>query len=439
MYRIEIPASILEESINTALKKTSVSRSDFFSEVRLAFKNNMAEIFSVAGLKVNTNVALGNTNYIKNGTFVKLNPIIKYTGWDNDIKKELDFEFCTKYGHGDYSLKAINYIDREPVSLPSLSSLSGVFSIGNILLIVENKDCDVELSLGDGINSTGYSYHISKRKKKSYFCLFGIWFDPNLINSIISKKSSSYKNDINDLDEIRFGNISYPMTWVNRISGDIYTCSCFRGLFDIADDIERFLPYGNSVEELKNKVRSMKIIESLCHFCCGGMPKIEYGHSMYPSSFLQRYLPYHRLLSQIKFGKPVYEGDEHKLVENELRVKFGYPKIGEGWVTETTLYNIIVSLFPKLKVLHHYRGFELQRLELDIWIPEIQVAIEYQGEQHYKVVKHWGGEEGLKKRMENDKKKKRLCEELGYVLIEFKFSEILTESLVKNIMSKFIE
>lgn len=395
----------------------------------------MGEIFADAGLQINAHETLGITNYTKKGTVVKFAPIIRYTGWNNDIKKELDFEFCAKYGHDDGSLRAINYLDRNSVCLPCLSSLSDVFSIGNILLIVENKDCDIELSLGEGINATGYAYHISKRKKKSYFCLFGIWFDPDVINPIINEIMSSYANDISDLDEIRLGNISYPMTWLNRVTGDLYTCSCFDGWFNITSDIERFLPYGNSVESLKNKVKKMQSMKSLCHFCCGGIPKLEYGHSMYYSAFLQRYLPYHKLFYQMKFGRPASKGKKYKYIENELRARFGYPQLGKGWVVETTLYNTVVSLFPRLDVIKNYRGSELQGLELDIWIPELKVGIEYQGEQHYKPVKHWGGEEGLKKRVENDMRKKKICEELGYILIEFTFSEKITEDAVRNKVS----
>lgn len=443
MYQIKIPTSIIESSINKALVQPVTSRGDFFYEVRAAFKKNMEEIFANSGLMVNSTGTLSITNFIKNGVQQRWDSdvIIKYTGWNNDIKKELDFDFCAKYGHDNYSLKAINYIDRTPASIPALSSLSGVFSIGNILILVENKDCKVELSLEDGIHSTGYSYHISKRKNKSYLCLLGIWFEPKLINSIISSKLSKHQETQDEFDEIRLGNISYPMLWTNRVTGNLYTCSCFNGYFDITHDIERSLPYGNSEKGLKSIVKNIKYISGLCHYCCGGIPKQEYGHSMYYSSFLQKYLPYHKLLSRIKYGKSIYDGDgdEYRDVENELREHFGYPKVGEGWLTETILYNIILMLFPRFEVVHHYRGAELQKLELDIWLPEIKVGIEYQGEQHYKVVEHWGGKEGLEKRIENDKKKKLLCKKLGYTLIEFKFSEDITEELVKKRMTKFIE
>ncbi|KGJ92139.1 hypothetical protein [Colwellia psychrerythraea] len=437
IFKIVIPTSILKSTINKALNKNTPSRSDFFYEVRNAFKKNLEDIFSKHGVRINSRDILGKVNYRKAPCQQELGRIIKFTGWDNDIRKELDFFFCARYGHDKSSIDAVNYIDRTPVSLPCLTSLSGVFSIGNIVISLENSDCDIQLTLGDGVYSTGYAYDISKRKKKSYFGLFGIWFEPKLIDAIISNKLSTHKETSDELDEINIGS-NYPVIWIDRITGALYTCTCFNPYLDIDDDIIRFLPYGNSEPELTERVKAIKYIDNLCHFCNGGLPKIKYGNSMYYSSFLQYYLPYHKHLSRIKHGCDIYEGSEYRVIENELRVRFGFPKVGERWLSETMLYNIIVTLFPKEEVVHHYRGSELQRLELDIWLPNIKLGIEYQGEQHYKVVEHWGGKEGLKKRKENDKKKKMLCKELGYQLIEFKFSENLTEQLVKKRLSKFI-
>ena len=149
-------------------------------------------------------------------------------------------------------------------------------------------------------------------------------------------------------------------------------------------------------------------------------------------------MPYHGLLSRKKYGRALYEGEEYKEIENEVREQFGYQKIGEQWVSETTLYKIVCMLYPDMEVVHHYRGNELEGLELDIWIPERRIGIEYQGEQHYQAIEHWGGEEGLRKRMENDKKKKRLCKELGYHIIEFKHNEDFSEELIKRRVSKYI-
>jgi hypothetical protein len=99
---------------------------------------------------------------------------------------------------------------------------------------------------------------------------------------------------------------------------------------------------------------------------------------------------------------------------------------------------MVCMLLPDYEVIHHYRGAELEGLELDIWIPELRLGIEYQGEQHYNVVTHWGGKEGLGKRIANDHKKKRLCKSLGYHLIEIKYFEEISEQLIKDKMAKIM-
>lgn len=440
MYKIEIPTLIVESSVDLALSRAPESRGDFFHEIRAAFKKNMEKVFESNGLLVNPRGTLGFTNYLKQGVHRRWKPITKYTGWKKDIKQELDLAFCARYGHDDYSLWAINYLDKTPASLPALSSLSEVSSIGNILLLVENRDCELEITLGDGIFSTGYAHHISKRKKKSYFCLFGVWFQAELLNSIIESRMTKHKERKEELDEVRLGTISYPILYIDRITGNLFTCSCFDGYFDVGGDIERLLPYGNSKEELRNRVRGTKLLDGICHLCCGGIPKHEYGYNGHHSPFMRRYLPYYELLSRSRYGKTTYEadGEGYRQAEDELRERFGYPKVGRQWVKEETLYEMVRMLFPDYEVIHHYRGPELEGLELDIWLPDLKLGIEYQGEQHYHAIEHWGGKAGLEKRVQNDKKKKRLCEGLGYHLIEVKYTEKISEQLVRKKIAQFI-
>ena len=154
------------------------------------------------------------------------------------------------------------------------------------------------------------------------------------------------------------------------------------------------------------------------------------------TSFLQNFLPYHNLFSRIHYGRATFEGAEFRHIEDMLRERFGYPKIGQQWVTETTLFRTACELFPKYKVVHHYRGRELEGLEQDVWLPELRLGIEYQGEQHYKIVAHWGGKRGLDKRVANDKRKRALCKSLGYHLVEIKYSEELSHQLVKQRMTQ---
>lgn len=64
-------------------------------------------------------------------------------------------------------------------------------------------------------------------------------------------------------------------------------------------------------------------------------------------------------------------------------------------------------------------GNDLQRLELDFWIVELDVAVEVQGAQHYHYVPHFHGDySGFKAQQERDKIKRRRCEAYGVTLLE---------------------
>lgn len=108
------------------------------------------------------------------------------------------------------------------------------------------------------------------------------------------------------------------------------------------------------------------------------------------------------------------------------------------WVHEKLLFNIVNSIFSEYTVQFHYRGKWLEMLELDIFIEELAIGIEYQGIQHYQAVKHWGGEDGLEKRQSNDAKKERLCKENGITLIYFDYTEPITNDYVRRKLKKII-
>ncbi|MFD1863481.1 hypothetical protein [Planococcus chinensis] len=103
--------------------------------------------------------------------------------------------------------------------------------------------------------------------------------------------------------------------------------------------------------------------------------------------------------------------------ENLLRVKKKLPKIGEGWIGETQLYYFLKNLFPKEIIVNHGRPFWLGRQHLDIYFPERNLAIEYQGLQHDQPIAFFGGEESFLAQKERDERKALLCKENGCKLI----------------------
>ncbi|MEW6262813.1 MAG: hypothetical protein AB1641_07020 [Thermodesulfobacteriota bacterium] len=436
-HTVEIPSTTIRDAFSISLVQPPVKRGNFFHDVRNAFKKQLESVFHAHGISTFPESTLGYTNYFRDSRSVSGSSLIKFTGWHNEIKKELDMKFCAGYGHDNYSLTAINYIDRAYCELPSLLPFVKIqdFSLGNILILVENGDYEIDVVFGKGLCATGYAHQISQRKNKSYFCLFGIHFDNGLLDGLVATNSTCH----HDLDEIRIGTISYPFLCICRRCGQLFTCSCFDGYYSIKDDIERLLPYGNSEQTLRSHVENIQVKDGICSLCTGKVPSHLYGSDMYYSSFLQRYLPYHTLFARKKLGHDVYEGENYRQIENDVREAFAYPKIGERWISETILFKVVVTMFSPMEAVYHYRGVELQGLELDVCIPEIRLGIEYQGEQHYQAIDHWGGEDGLKKRQENDRKKKFLCKQLGYTLVEFHYSEELSEEAIRKMLSRYLK
>lgn len=117
-------------------------------------------------------------------------------------------------------------------------------------------------------------------------------------------------------------------------------------------------------------------------------------------------------------------------IENEVRRELGYKVIGEQWTNETMMIHIIEKIYPDCEIKKHYRPEWLDKLELDAYVPDHKIGFEYQGIQHYKPVKQWGGENQLKKQQEHDKHKLELCRQLDIKLIIISYDEPLSEELI---------
>lgn len=217
---------------------------------------------------------------------------------------------------------------------------------------------------------------------------------------------------------------TYPVLFRCAECEEIITCTCFSG----------FYSFEHHIAAQDRSIQRVIELEGVCHLCTGRAPWYLYGHEMYYTKFLQRYLPYHELLMRKKYGRPLMEQDpRYKECEKELKEQLGMPIKDNRLFSETVLFKLVSELLPNHEIVRHYRGKELERLEIDIWLPELKVGIEYQGQQHFKPVTHWGGEEGLTKRQYNDLKKAKLFKQLGYKVIYFDFHDSLT---MKNVCYK---
>ncbi len=107
-----------------------------------------------------------------------------------------------------------------------------------------------------------------------------------------------------------------------------------------------------------------------------------------------------------------------RVIENEIREERNLPKIGEGWISETDLFYKIKNKFSNYKVVHHSRPNWLGRQHFDIYFPDLNIAIEYQGKQHFEEIEFFGGKESLETNLINDALKKEKCKLNNCILIE---------------------
>lgn len=279
---------------------------------------------------------------------------------------------------------------------------------------------------------------------------------------------------------IRFRLADKPPTFTDRTRMFILDSRDFpRAL--VEELIKKGVPYDAKV------ISYLIFKDKLCHECNRVVPKYRYCHEMYGGTFVQNYGWYikkeaYELGVDFKTGRilldvcpqeivnlievdpvesPKYVQELLKVnpnkakelrekltqqrraiwnfIENRVREKFGYKKIGEEWTNETMLYHIVKSFLPDMTIIRHYRPKFLNGLELDIFIKELRVGIEYQGIQHFKAVEHWGGITALNELKGRDKRKYEICTSLGIPIVYFRYDEDLNDELVRIKLGKYIK
>lgn len=236
--------------------------------------------------------------------------------------------------------------------------------------------------------------------------------------------------------------------------------------------------FPDAIAEASNKypqapLNSIRFEERLCHRCNLVKPTLRYCHEMYGEQFMQYYgwyvkQAYFRLgifpsvivnesmytylpdicpeeyqvdINALRAAQSEYNAEREtarvrrtftKKIEDIVRQEFGFRKVGEGWVSETMLFQILHRILPEQEVIRHYHPDWLEGLELDIYFPALQLAFEYQGQQHFHPIRTWGGQKGLEVLRNRDARKAEICKRLGVCLVTIDYTEPLTEEYIRK-------
>jgi hypothetical protein len=89
------------------------------------------------------------------------------------------------------------------------------------------------------------------------------------------------------------------------------------------------------------------------------------------------------------------------------------------WRSQAALFDLLRSRFPDS--VSPWLTRWLGRLSVDIYVPSINVAFEYQGEQHYKPIDFFGGVKSFRATQVRDARKRELLARHGVHLVEWRY------------------
>jgi len=329
--------------------------------------------------------------------------------------------------HDEY-LSITNYINQGFIEIYYLRI--DVFSKKEYQLKINNIILPNFIKLTKEQESTSRKYleikeHNLKTKNKITLELHHIKITNDIINRIIDR----IDKNIEIIQPSRLGVWEWRQTFYNKITGDVFFCKCFEPA--IQKNSLRENNYNNHIH-LQTAIDNQSFKKGVCHLCSKTNSDLFYCNPMYGSAFKVKYGAY---IKKIEIETGITERE----AENIVRKEKGVAKIGEKWINETLLFNYIQVLFPEYTVEREASPAWIGRQRLDIYIPEINLAIEYQGEQHFKAIDIFGGKEALKIAKSRDKEKSEKCIANNVAIIYFSYKDNLSEKLVTTRLSSYLK
>ena len=118
------------------------------------------------------------------------------------------------------------------------------------------------------------------------------------------------------------------------------------------------------------------------------------------------------------FAIPIASADEFRCIST--------------WTNQNDLFQLVSQDCPC--ALAEYSPEWLSPLRLDIFIPSLRTAIEYNGQQHYRPVEYFGGLESFKAGQRRDQIKAELCKRFGIKLIIWPYWQSVTALELRKVL-----
>lgn len=105
-------------------------------------------------------------------------------------------------------------------------------------------------------------------------------------------------------------------------------------------------------------------------------------------------------------------------------------QVSARWKGQAALAQLVTQLYPD--AICEYGAPWLNGQRIDVFVPSVGLAIEYQGEQHYEAIEFFGGKAGLHETQLRDKKKADACAKAAITLIAWRYSETISADALRR-------
>jgi hypothetical protein len=232
------------------------------------------------------------------------------------------------------------------------------------------------------------------------------------------------ENEEEETNDVRFG-ITY---YRSMVTGCNIACGCASDYLNriYNELIANKLTISNTyslVSYLKDHTRPR-----ICHLCVIEDADLKTAITLYGP------ISHYAFMEMTEYYEKIIPPSELPWVYNNLEVAFKETK----WVNEHKVFTTARELLPKERVIREASPYWLNQQRLDVYFPELNMAIEYQGKQHFEAIDYFGGDEAFVRNQERDKRKAQLCKEKGIRLIYIDYMERVNKTLMKRKLARYL-
>lgn len=353
---------------------------------------------------------------------------------ENLKKQSYILRYVVEFKHPAY------YVERMTFSLNDIVT-KPMFSVGYIAGTIVTDKAAQRIHFLPPHNlrwlyESGVKYVSLKTIQKSILRMYDI----GLPASVISPAVEALENRCECPQEMLLPYIKGVWDWILyficKICGKTYFCTCFQGAFEnhyakAMSQKHRFAPDGWPHKFIQLYERST-FRDNLCHLCSNTPSDLYYCPPGYGSKIKMRYGPY---IIRTSLEKGISEDE----AEYEIRQLLGIKPKGKAWTSEIELLHMAQLAFPGEKIEYQASPEWLGRQRIDVYFPQLKIALEYQGRQHYAPVAFFGGEDAFRMTQNRDNIKYKKCAEHNIDLIYFRYDERISVEMVKAKITKVLK